>query len=127
MLGFLTMNDKLENGIPLVTYYAFFVGAAASLITILITVLTTSEIPPSEAEEKQLKEQKKEGRIIQRTWNDIVGALYEMPTPMKQLIPVMFFHGMQCFVIGNTSLHVYLYLYTILQIKHPHISHKPSY
>ena len=23
MLGFLTMNDKLENGIPLVTYYAF--------------------------------------------------------------------------------------------------------
>ena len=71
MLGFLTMNDKLENGIPLVTYYAFFVGAAASLITILITVLTTSEIPPSEAEEKQLKEQKKEGRIIQRTWNDI--------------------------------------------------------
>jgi len=47
MLGFLTMNDKLENGIPLVTYYAFFIGAAASLITILITVLTTSEIPPS--------------------------------------------------------------------------------
>ena len=99
MLGFLTMNDKLANGIPHVTYYAFFVGAAASLITILITVLTTSEIPPSEAEEKQLKEQKKEDRIIQRTWNDIVSALFEMPTPMKQLIPVMFFswYAMFCY------------------------------
>ena len=99
MLGFLTMNDKLANGIPLVTYYAFFVGAAASLITILITVLTTSEIPPTKEEEIKLKAQKKEGKIIKRTWRDIVSAILKMPKPMKQLIPVMFFswYAMFCY------------------------------
>lgn len=99
LLGFLTMNDKLANGIPLVTYYAFFVGAAASLITILITVLTTSEIPPTKEEEIKLKAQKKEGKIIKRTWRDIVSAILKMPKPMKQLIPVMFFswYAMFCY------------------------------
>lgn len=99
MLGVLTMDDKFSNGIPEVTYWAFFIGAAASLITILITVFTTSEIPPTKKEEIKLKEEKEKGKIVQRTWKDIVGALSHMPKPMKQLIPVMFFswYAMFCY------------------------------
>ena len=37
----------MENGIPVSTYWAFLIGAAASIITILITVFTTSEYPPT--------------------------------------------------------------------------------
>ena len=46
-LGILALSDKMDNGIPVSTYWAFGIGAIASTATILVTVLTTSEYPPT--------------------------------------------------------------------------------
>ena len=89
--GILALTDKMENGIPVSTYWAFGIGAAASIITILITVFTTSEYPPSNEELKLLESSRKKGNILLKTFNDIVVAFKDMPLQMKQLIPVMFF------------------------------------
>ena len=37
----------MDNGIPVSTYWAFAIGAIASIGTILVTVITTSEYPPT--------------------------------------------------------------------------------
>ena len=97
--GILALSDKMDNGIPVSTYWAFGIGAAASIITILISVLTTSEYPPSPKELEEIKKSKEEGSVISRTLKDIVEAFKVMPLPMKQLIPVMFFpwYAMFCY------------------------------
>lgn len=98
-LGFLAITDKMENGIPVTTYWAFFIGAFASIATILYSVLTTKEYPPTEEELKKLKEEKTKGNIYSRTLNDIIGAIKTMPLTMRQLIPVKFFtwYAMFCY------------------------------
>jgi len=97
--GVLALSDKMDNGIPVSTYWAFGIGAAASIITILISVLITSEYPPSPKELEEIKKSKEEGNVISRTIQDIVEAFKVMPLPMKQLIPVMFFpwYAMFCY------------------------------
>ncbi|MBC8883887.1 hypothetical protein H9X57_12605 [Flavobacterium piscinae] len=60
-LGILAITDKFENGIPTYTYWAFFIGAFASVVTILISVFTTKEIPPSSEELEELLEKKNSG------------------------------------------------------------------
>ncbi|MFK7758290.1 MAG: MFS transporter, partial [Flavobacteriales bacterium] len=70
-LGFLTYGDKMDNGIPVYVYWAFFIGAFASIATILYSVFTTSEYPPTKEELEELKQVKSEGTIISRTWKDI--------------------------------------------------------
>lgn len=97
--GVLALSDKMDNGIPVSTYWAFGIGAAASIITILITVLKTSEYPPSEKELEEIQKAKAQGNVISRTVKDIVEAFKVMPLTMKQLIPVMFFpwYAMFCY------------------------------
>ena len=97
--GVLALSDKMDNGIPVSTYWAFGIGAAASIITILITVFTTSEYPPSEKELEEIQKAKAQGNVISRTVKDIVEAFKVMPLTMKQLIPVMFFpwYAMFCY------------------------------
>ena len=97
--GILALTDKMDNGIPLSTFWAFGIGAAASIITILITVFTTSEYPPSKEELKLLESSRKKENILINTLEDIVLAFKEMPLQMKQLIPVMFFpwYAMFCY------------------------------
>ena len=96
--GVLALSDKMENGIPLTTLWAFLIGAIASTLTILITVFTTSEYPPTEEEIKQIKKSKKVG-ILSNTVKEIIFAFKEMPSTMKQLFPVMFFpwYAMFCY------------------------------
>ena len=97
--GILALTDKMDNGIPVSTYWAFAIGAAASIITILITVFTTSEYPPTTEELKNIENYKKDGNLFTKTTNDIIVAFKEMPLAMKQLIPVMFFpwYAMFCY------------------------------
>ena len=97
--GILALADKMDNGIPVYTYWAFGIGAIASILTILITVFTTSEYPPTSDELKRIKEEKMRGSVIYRIFKDIVIAFKEMPKTMKQLIPVMFFpwYAMFCY------------------------------
>ena len=96
--GVLTLSDKMENGIPLTTMWAFLIGAIASTLTILITVFTTSEYPPSKEEIIKIKKSKRVG-ILSNTVKEIIIAFKEMPFTMKQLFPVMFFpwYAMFCY------------------------------
>ncbi len=97
--GILALTDKMDNGIPVSTYWAFAIGAVASIITILITVFTTSEYPPTAEELKFMKASKKAENLIIKIIKDIVAAFKGMPLTMKQLIPVMFFpwYAMFCY------------------------------
>lgn len=98
-MGVLVLSDKLGNGIPVFTYWAFGIGAFASIATVLFSVLTTKEYPPTEDELKKIKEEKAKGNLIGRTMREIADAVVEMPNTMKQLIPVQFFtwFGMFCY------------------------------
>ncbi|MFK7758055.1 MAG: MFS transporter, partial [Flavobacteriales bacterium] len=80
--------------------------------TILYSVFTTSEYPPTKEELEELKQVKSEGTIISRTWKDITEAVKEMPLTMKQLIPVKFFtwYAMFCYwqyLTSGLSLSLY--------------------
>ncbi|MDC1352863.1 MFS transporter [Flavobacteriales bacterium] len=97
--GILSLSDKMDNGIPTFTYWAFGIGAFASIATILFSVLTTKEYPPTEEELIEMKAAKAEGNVFTRTLKDIKVAVIEMPKTMKQLIPVQFltWFGMFCY------------------------------
>lgn len=110
-LGILAITDKFENGIPTYTYWAFFIGALASVATILLTVLTTKEIPPT-AEEFELLNEKKKTPVVKRTFVEIKEAFTNMPLTMKQLIPVKFFtwYAMFCYwqyITSTLSISLY--------------------
>ena len=96
--GVLAITDKLSNGIPTYTYWAFFIGAFASVASVLISVFTTKEYPPT-AEELALMNEKKKKNIFKTVFVDIVNAFKTMPLTMKQLIPVKFFtwYAMFCY------------------------------
>ncbi|MFK8101495.1 MAG: MFS transporter [Saprospiraceae bacterium] len=98
-LGVFALSDTMENGIPVATYWAFFIGSFASITTVLYSVMTTKEYPPTEEELKILQAEKAKGSVISRTYNDIVEAMKVMPLTMKQLIPVKFFtwYAMFCY------------------------------
>ncbi len=99
MLGILSISDKAENGIPIYTYYAFFIGAVAAIVSVLLSVSTTKEYPPTEEEWQEIKAQKAKHNLISNVWHEIVEALKTMPLTMKQLIPVKFFtwYAMFCY------------------------------
>lgn len=110
-LGFLAITDKMENGIPVYTYWAFFIGAFASIASVLLSVLTTKEFPPTSEELLAIQEKKKE-TIFKTVWNDIAEAFRTMPLTMKQLIPVKFFtwYAMFCYwQYINSSLSLSLF------------------
>lgn len=97
-LGILAITDKLSNGIPTYTYWAFFIGAFASIASVLLSVITTKEYPPT-AEELAVIAEKKKHNIFKTVWTDIADAFRTMPLTMKQLIPVKFFtwYAMFCY------------------------------
>ncbi|MFY0605820.1 MAG: MFS transporter [Cyclobacteriaceae bacterium] len=98
-LGILALSDKMGNGIPVFTYWAFGIGAVASIGTVLFSVLTTSEYPPTPEELALMSQKKAAGNQIKNTLIEIVESMKDMPTTMKQLIPVQFFtwFGMFCY------------------------------
>ena len=110
-LGVLAITDKLPNGIPTYTYWAFFIGAFASIVSVLISVFTTKEYPPTD-EELALINEKKKQNIFNTVFVDIVKAFQTMPLTMKQLIPVKFFtwYAMFCYwqyITSTLSISIY--------------------
>ena len=85
-----------ESGIPHWVYGSFFVGAVCSIGTVLLSVLTTPEIPPSEAELKHLREQSKG---LGATLAEIFEAIKAMPRTLWQLALVYLFqwYAMFCY------------------------------
>ncbi len=98
-LGVFALSDTMGNGIPVATYWAFFIGAFASIATVVYSVLTTPEYPPTPEEFERMALEKAKGNVFYRTYKDVVEAIKEMPLVMKQLIPVKFFtwYAMFCY------------------------------
>ncbi|MGN6616877.1 MAG: MFS transporter [Ilyomonas sp.] len=97
--------DGIANNIK----YSFYIGAAAFIIAILITVIFTKEYPPKEYEKyhgKQNTDSEKKGL------SEIASDFAKMPKTMKQLGLVQFFSwfalfSMWVFTTDAVATHVY--------------------
>jgi maltose/moltooligosaccharide transporter len=81
------------TAIPKWVYYSFFLGAIASVTTILWSVWKTPEIPPTEEEFKHLQDFKQQPFLdkILHPFKEIFSAIGDMPKLMWKLAGVYFF------------------------------------
>ena len=96
--------------IPPSVLYSFKIGAAAFLLAVLWTVLTTKEYPPEDMEEFERKRREHKG--FGAALREIFSAIGEMPKTMKQLAVVQFFTWLGLFCMWMffglmTSYHVF--------------------
>jgi maltose/moltooligosaccharide transporter len=108
------VTGRTSSGIPLTVQYSFKIGAAAFLIAVLWTVITTKEYPPENIEEFKAKRAQHSGilELIKALITEIVGAIKEMPATMKQLAVVQLFTWLGLFCMWlffglMTSYHVF--------------------
>ncbi len=89
------MVGALANGIPYWVLSAFMLGAVCSIGTVLVSVLTTHEIPPTDEELAKMRAKNKGSNPLKEIWEAIV----EMPTELRKLALVYLFqwYGMQCY------------------------------
>ena len=85
-----------SHHIPLVTKIAFMVGAFLSITTIAWSILRAPELPLPEAETARLRAQ---SRSPAATLAEIVSAIREMPTVMRDMALMSLFqwYGMACY------------------------------
>jgi maltose/moltooligosaccharide transporter len=74
------------GAIPLAVKLSFYVGAGAFFLAVMWTILTTKEYPPEDME--AFRARKAEGGGIAGGAREILSAIREMPSTMKQLAPV---------------------------------------
>ena len=77
------------QAIPLAVKLSFYVGAGAFFLAVMWTIFTTREYPPEDMEAFRAK--KKEGAGFVGGAKEILSAIGQMPTTMKQLAPVQMF------------------------------------
>jgi maltose/moltooligosaccharide transporter len=104
------VTGNTESGIPLTLKYAFQLGAAAFLLAVIWTVFTTKEYPPEDME--AFERMRREKRGVGAGLSEIITALREMPTTMRQLAPVQIFTwlGLFCmwlFYVPAVARHVF--------------------
>jgi maltose/moltooligosaccharide transporter len=80
------VTGNTPSGIPLTIKYAFQIGAAAFLLAVLWTVITTKEYPPDDME--AFERMRKEKKGIGAGLREIVAGFRSMPKTMRQLAPV---------------------------------------
>src|SRR5262249_702836 len=83
------VSGTTSSGISLTVKYAFQLGAAAFLLCVLYTVMTSPEYPPDDL--KEFNRLKAEKRGLGHFFREIFGAIGEMPKTMKQLAVVQMF------------------------------------
>jgi maltose/moltooligosaccharide transporter len=106
----LGVTGRTQSGIPLTVQYSFKIGAAAFLLCVLWTVLTSKEYPPENLEEFRRKKAASAG--ISNSLKEIVSAMRKMPSTMKQLAVVQIFTWLGLFCMWMffglmTSRHVF--------------------
>ncbi|MBB5220330.1 maltose/moltooligosaccharide transporter [Amaricoccus macauensis] len=90
------ITGATEAGIPYWVVGSFMLGAVCSIGSVLVSVLTTPEIPPTEAELKALREHKGSALgFVREIWDAIV----EMPVELRKLGLVYLFqwYAMMCY------------------------------
>jgi maltose/moltooligosaccharide transporter len=91
-----TKTSDGQSGIPYWVFGSFFVGAVCSIGTVLWSVFTTPEIPPTEEELAELRSRKKG---LLEPIKEILAALTDMPGVMWKLALVYLFqwYAMFCY------------------------------
>lgn len=89
ILAALGVTGVMASGIPHATLWAFIIGAVCFLGAVLWTVLTADEYPPADMAE--FRRRQAEGNVVSKIIKEILDALKDMPTTMKQLAVVQFF------------------------------------
>jgi len=98
---FCSTGAEMVTAIPRWVYYSFFLGALASVTTILWSVMKTPEIPPPDEELAQLAHHKRTTSFLQRTIEPLVEifrAIGDMPRLMWNLAAVYLFQWYALFV-----------------------------
>jgi maltose/moltooligosaccharide transporter len=90
------ISGGTEAGIPYWVLGSFMLGAVCSIGSVLVSVLTTPEIPPSKEELAALRAKK---RGLAPAVKEIAEALREMPLQLRKLSVVYLFqwYGMVCY------------------------------
>ncbi len=91
-----TKTSTGESGIPYWVFGSFFVGAVCSIVSVIWSVTTTPEIPPTEEELAELKARK---RGFWEPLKEIFSAIGDMPSVMWKLALVYLFqwYAMFCY------------------------------
>ena len=90
-----TMTDDGQTGIPYWVFGSFFVGAICSISSVVWSVSTTPEIPPTAEELAALKAQPKG---ITAPLREIFSAIKDMPATLWQLALVYLFQWPKIFL-----------------------------
>src|SRR6266852_9285962 len=108
------VTGRTPSGIPLTVQYSFKIGAAAFLLAVLWTVITTKEYPPEDLAEFERKRSEHKGivAVVTALIKEIFSAIAEMPATMKQLAVVQLFTWLGLFCMWlffglMTSYHVF--------------------
>ena len=104
------VTGRTPSGIPLTVQYSFKIGAAAFMLCVLWTVLTSKEYPPENIED--FRRRKAETAGIGNALREVFSAMREMPATMKQLAIVQIFTWLGLFCMWMffglmTSRHVF--------------------
>ncbi|HNQ07198.1 MAG TPA: MFS transporter [Tetrasphaera sp.] len=93
------LDGTTEAGIPYWVFGAFMLGSVCSVGSVLVSVLTTPEIPPTPEELAALKAKKEAGGGFGAAIAEIKEAVVEMPTELRKLALVYLFqwYGMVCY------------------------------
>lgn len=94
-------TTEVVSAIPKWVYYSFFLGAVASMGTILWSVFKTPEIPPTEAELTHIRNADRGKSYVKKVFGpilEIVRAIGNMPKLMWRLSAVYFFQWYALFV-----------------------------
>ncbi len=89
ILGALGVVGVMASGIPIDVDYSFKIGAAAFILAVLWTVISSPEYPPEDID--QFEQMKREKRGVLAGFQEIFHAIKEIPLTMKQLAVVQFF------------------------------------
>jgi maltose/moltooligosaccharide transporter len=108
------VTGRTTSGVPLTVQYSFKIGAAAFLLAVLWTVLTSKEYPPEDMAAFQRMRAAHKGvtAVIKALVREIISAIGEMPATMRQLAVVQLFTWLGLFCMWlffglMTSYHVF--------------------
>ncbi|MGB4840381.1 MAG: MFS transporter [Saprospiraceae bacterium] len=93
-------TGSANSGIPYWVFGAFFVGSVCSIGSVLWSISTTPEIPPTPEEIEAIKSEQKYGiAAIIHPFKEIFDSIKEMPATLWQLSLVYLFqwYGMFCY------------------------------
>jgi maltose/moltooligosaccharide transporter len=96
-------SEKAATGIPYWVFGAFFVGTVASIGSVLWSVYTTPEIPPTEEELAALQASKKGG--VFEPFIEIATSIVHMPKVLWQLALVYMFQWYAMFIYWQYVSH----------------------